>query len=103
MAEAQNHLDGRCGWNLNCVIAFNDWEIDLVPNLLYVLQNERVSIELDKVIWKGAMNATFTVRNAYNLLVSRSDSMFPIKNIWVPFVPSKSSLFSLRKRHEVRS
>ena len=42
VADAQNYLNGKGGWN-------NDWEIDLVANLLYVLQNERVSIELDKV------------------------------------------------------
>ena len=34
MVEAWNHLDDGGDWNLNCVRAFNDWEINLVANLL---------------------------------------------------------------------
>ena len=94
MVEAWNHLDGRGGWNLNFVRAFNDCEIDLVANLHYVLQNERASNELDKVNKKGAADASFTVRNDYNLLVPGSASMFPVKNIWVPSVPSKIAFFA---------
>ena len=82
------------GWNLNCVRAFNDWEIDLVVNLLHVLQKERVSTELDRVIWKGTVDATFTMCNAYNLLVSRSISRFLFKNIWMASVLSKVSFFA---------
>ena len=63
VAKAWNHMDDGGGWNLNCVRAFNDWEIDLVANL-HVLQKEKVSTTLDRVIWKGAADATFTVRNA---------------------------------------
>ena len=48
-----------------------------------------------KVIWKGVADASFTVRNAYNLLVPGSTSIFPVKNIWVPSVPSKVALFAL--------
>ena len=40
-----------------------------MANLLHVLQKEKVSTTLDRVIWKGAVDATFIVRNAYNLLV----------------------------------
>ena len=47
-----------------------------------------------KLFWKGAADASFTVRNAYNLLVSGSTSMFPIKNIWVPSVPFKIAFFA---------
>ena len=94
MAEAWNHLDDEGGWNLNCVRAFNDWEIYLVVNLLHVLQKERVSTALDRVIWKGAVDATFTICNAYNLLVSSSVSRFPVKQIWMAYVPSKVSFFT---------
>ena len=94
MAEAWNHLDDEGGWNRNCVRAFNDWVIDLVVNLLHVLQNERVSTALDRVIWKGAVDATFTICNAYNLLVSSSVSRFPVKLIWMAYVPSKVSFFT---------
>ena len=94
VVEAWNHLDGKDDWNLNCVRAFNDWEIHLVAKLLHVLQKERVSTKPDRVIWKGAADATFTMRNAYNLLVPRSISRFPVKNIWMASVPSKVSLFA---------
>ena len=93
VVEAWNHLDGKDDWNLNCVRAFNDWEIHLVAKLLHVLQKERVSTKPDRVILKGAADATFTMRNAYNLLVPRSISRFPVKNIWMASVPSKVSFF----------
>ena len=53
LVESWNHSNGRGGWNLNCVRAFNHWEVDLVANLLFVLRKERVSTELDSVTWKG--------------------------------------------------
>ena len=66
-----------------------------MANLLHVLQKERVSTALDRVIWKGAKDATFTVRNAYNLLVSSSILRFPFKQIWMATIPSKVSFFLL--------
>ena len=73
-----------------------------MANLLHVLQKERVSTAVDRVIWKGAADATFTVRNAYNLLVLSSVSRFPVKQIWMAFVPTKV-FFLLGKRLGVRS
>ena len=93
VAESWNHSDAKGGWNLNCVRAFNDWEVDLVVNLLIVLQKERVSTELDSVTWKGAADANFSVRNAYNLLAPSSCLLFPVKSIWAPLVPSKVAFF----------
>ena len=52
-----------------------------MANLLHVLQKEKVSTTLDRVIWKWAVDATFIVRNAYNLLVLRSASRFLVKQI----------------------
>ena len=48
-------------------------------------------IELSR---KGQQIATFTVRNAYNLLVSSSVSRFLVKQIWMAFVPSKVSFLA---------
>ena len=93
MAESWNRFGNRGGWVLNCVRAFNDWEVDLVANLLFVLQKERASTELDNVTWKGATNATFSVRNAYILLAPNSGPLFPAKSIWVPSTPSKVAFF----------
>ena len=66
-----------------------------MANLLHVLQKEKVSTALDRVIWKGAADATFTVRNAYNLLVSSYVSGFLVKQIWMASVPFKVSFFRL--------
>ena len=63
-------------------------------NLLHVLQKEKVSATLDRVIWKGAVDATFTICNAYNPLVSSSVSRFPVKQILMAYVPSKVSFFT---------
>ena len=90
MAESWNHSDDSDDWNLNCVRAFNDWEVDLVANLLFVLKKERVSTKLDGVTWKGAADATFSVHNAYNLMFSSSGPLFHVKSNWVPSVPSKT-------------
>ena len=89
VVEGWNHLDDGGDLNLNCVRAFNDWKIDSMANLLHVLQKERVSIMLDRVT-----DAIFIVRNAYNLLVSSSISRFPVKQIWMAYVPSKVSFFA---------
>ena len=93
VVESWNHFDDRGGWNLNCVKAFNDWEVDLVVNLLYVLQKERVSMKLDSVTWKWAAGATFSMHNAYNLLAPSSGHLFVVKSILVPLIPSKVTFF----------
>ena len=44
---------GVVRWRLNFVRAFNNWEVDLIVNLLNVLQKERVSTVADSVSWRG--------------------------------------------------
>ena len=62
-------------------------------NLHNVLQKERVTIETYKVSWEGAVDANFSVRNAYKVLTLRTNSLFPIKGVWVPSVPTKATFF----------
>ena len=60
--------NGHGSWNLRFERAFNDWELDLVVNLLRVLWRERVSIEVDKVTWIGSTGDSFSVRATYIVL-----------------------------------
>lgn len=53
IVEVWDQIVGNDSWKLNIFRALNDWEVDLVVNLLNVLQKESVAIELDKVSWKG--------------------------------------------------
>ena len=41
VAESWNHSDNRGGWILNYVRDFNNWEVDLVANLLFVRCREQ--------------------------------------------------------------
>ena len=38
-------------------------------------------MKLDSVTWKGAADATFSVRNAYIFLAPNSGPLFPTKSI----------------------
>ena len=40
---------GQGGWNLRFFRAFNDWELDLIGNLLTVLRGYRLTLEDDSV------------------------------------------------------
>ena len=93
---------GSNGWKLNFLRAFNNWELDLVTNLLIsTLQQERVTSELDGISWKGMGGDSFSVREAYRVLHSRMASMytivFPAQGIWVSYAPSKSAFYALEE------
>ena len=38
---------GERGWNLRFIRDFNDWELDIVGNLLHVLRGHRIAWEED--------------------------------------------------------
>ena len=40
---------GQGGWNLRFFRAFNDWELDLIGNLLNVLRGYKLTLEDDSV------------------------------------------------------
>ena len=85
---------GQGGWNLRFFRAFNDWELDLVGNLLNVLRGYKLTLEDDSVSWKGGRNGQFGVKEAYNLLVNPNDTSFPKNCIWVDRVPTKVAFFA---------
>ena len=43
---------GQGGWNLRFYRNFNDWELDLIRDLLNMLSDFRISSEEDSVFWK---------------------------------------------------
>ncbi|WKA02180.1 hypothetical protein VitviT2T_020398 [Vitis vinifera] len=89
----QNFSQG--GWNLRFFKAFNDWELDLVGNLLHVLRGYRLTLEDDSVSRNGGRNKYFGVKEAYSLLVNPNDTAFPKNCIWVDRVPTKVVFFFL--------
>ncbi|RVW44391.1 hypothetical protein CK203_071078 [Vitis vinifera] len=50
--EVWNSNFGQGGWNQRFSRGFNDWELDLIGDLLTMLRDFRISSEEDSVIWK---------------------------------------------------
>ena len=84
---------GKGGWNLRFLRDFNDWELDMVDNLLDVLREHTVTLEEDSVFWKEGRDGLFRVKKAYSLLASPIVAVFPKSNIWVDRVPTKIDFF----------
>ena len=84
---------GQGGWDLRFMRDFNDWELDMVDNLLYVLRGYKPTLEEDSVYWKGGRNGQFKVKEAYNLVVNTVATSFPKSKIWVDKVPTKILFF----------
>ena len=62
MSEVWDQLNGHGSWNLRFARAFNDWELDMVVNLLKTIQKEKFNAELEKMSWKGGKGDLFSVR-----------------------------------------
>ena len=61
---------GQGGWNLRFLRDFNNWELDMVGDLLHVLRNHRPS------------------------LANPNDTAFPTSCIWMYRVPTKVAFFA---------
>ncbi|KAJ9689326.1 hypothetical protein PVL29_014820 [Vitis rotundifolia] len=85
---------GQGGWNLIFSRDFNDWEVDLIGDLLILLRGFRTSSEEDSVFWKEGNHGTFRVKDAFRLLDAPNDTAFPVKCIWVDKVPTKVAFFA---------
>ncbi|RVW98823.1 LINE-1 reverse transcriptase-like [Vitis vinifera] len=85
---------GQGGWNLRFLRDFNDWEMDMIGNLLHVLRDYKPSMEEDSVCWKGGRNDKFRVKEAYRLVARPNDFVFPSRCIWVDSVPTKVAFFA---------
>ena len=94
MEETWDHNFGQGGWNLRFLRAFNDWELDMVGNLLIELREHRVTLEEDSVIWKEGGDGLFRVKRVYSVLASPIVVEFPYSNVWVDKVPTKIVFFA---------
>ncbi|KAL6314020.1 hypothetical protein AAG906_011754 [Vitis piasezkii] len=74
---------GQGGWNLRFLRDFNDWELEMIGNLLNVLRSYKPSMEKDSVRWKGGRNGKFRVKEAYRVVTRPNDIGFPSRCIWV--------------------
>ncbi|RVW44141.1 hypothetical protein CK203_089372 [Vitis vinifera] len=92
--EMWDQNSGQGGWNLNFLRNFNDWELDMVGDLLHMLRDHRPYLEEDSVIWRQGRNGQFRVKEAYSLLTNPNDTGFPSRSIWVARVPNKVAFFA---------
>ena len=92
--EMWDQHSGQGDWNLVFVRDFNDWELDMVGDLLHTLRGHRPSMEDDSVIWRQGRNGLFRVKEAYRLLDKPNATEFPARGIWVDRVPTKVRFFA---------
>ncbi|RVW43437.1 putative ribonuclease H protein [Vitis vinifera] len=85
---------GQGGWNLRFLRDFNDWELEMIGNLLHVLRSYKPSMEEDSVRWKGGRNGKFRVKEAYRVVTRPNDIGFPSRSIWVDSVPTKVAFYA---------
>ncbi|RVW69349.1 DNA-directed RNA polymerase V subunit 1 [Vitis vinifera] len=85
---------GQGGCNIRFLRDFNDWEMDMIGNLLHVLRDYKPSMEEDSVCWKGGRNGKFRVKEAYRLVARPNDIVFPSRCIWVNSVPTKVAFYA---------
>ena len=88
----QNFRGG--GWNLRFIRDFNDWELDMVGNLLHELRGHSITSKEDPVFWKVGGNGQFRVKQVYSLLDRPLTVAFPKNKIWVERVPTKIVFFA---------
>ena len=96
--EMWDHSSGSGGWNLRFHRDFNDWELDLIRELLIMLRDFKLSSEEDVVLWKGGGHGKYGVKDAYNGLVVINACDFPYRGVWVDKVPTKAAFFCLGSR-----
>ncbi|RVW74089.1 hypothetical protein CK203_052231 [Vitis vinifera] len=96
--EMWDQNSGQGGWNLNFLRDFNNWELDMVGDLLHALRGHRPSLEEDSVLWRRGRNGQFRVKEAYSLLANPNDTVFPSGCIgWIGC--QLKSLSLLGRRH----
>ena len=81
MGDMWDQNSGQGGWNLRLIRGFNDWELNMVDELLQILRSQRITLEKDSALWKGGKNGKFDVKEAYGLMISHSTPLFPKKGI----------------------
>ena len=92
--EMWDQDSGQGDWKLVFVRDFNDWEMDMVGELLHTLRGYRPSLEGDSVVWKQGRNGIFKIKEAYRQLDKPNVIVFPARRIWVDRVPTKVCFFA---------
>ncbi|RVX00991.1 LINE-1 reverse transcriptase-like [Vitis vinifera] len=92
--EMWDQDSGQGDWKLVFVRDFNDWEMDMVGELLHTLRGYRPSLEDDSVVWKQGRNGIFKIKEAYRQLDKPNVTVFPARRIWVDRVPTKVCFFA---------
>ena len=59
MSEVWDQLNGHGSWNLRFARAFDDWELDMVVNLLKTIRKKRLMPSLTKCLGKGEKTIFF--------------------------------------------
>ncbi|RVX17546.1 LINE-1 retrotransposable element ORF2 protein [Vitis vinifera] len=77
--EMWDHDAGQGDWKLVFVRDFNDWEMDMVGELLHTLRGQRPSLEDDSVVWRQGRNGIFKIKEAYRLLDKSNAIVFSRK------------------------
>ncbi|RVX23652.1 Transposon TX1 uncharacterized 149 kDa protein [Vitis vinifera] len=92
--EMWDQDSGQGDWKLVFVRDFNDWEMDMVGELLHTLRGYRPSLEDDSVVWRQGRNGIFKIKEAYRQLDKPNVTVFPARRIWVDRVPTKVCFFA---------
>ena len=92
--EMWDQDSGQGAWKIVFVRNFNDWELDMIGELLHTLRGHRPSLEDDSVMWRQGRNGLFRVKEAYRLLDKPNATVFPARRIWVDRVPTKVCFFA---------
>ncbi|RVW49324.1 hypothetical protein CK203_073184 [Vitis vinifera] len=79
VGELWDYNSDQGSWNLRFSRGFNDWELNMVDELLQIIRSQRITLEEDLALWKGGKNGKFEVKEAYELLISHSTLLFPKK------------------------
>ncbi|RVX10063.1 hypothetical protein CK203_013126 [Vitis vinifera] len=78
----------RCGTIIRAkeMRDFNDWELDMVGDLLRTLRGHRPSLEDDSVKWRQGRNGLFRVKKAYRMLDKPNVTLFPAREYgWIGY------------------
>ncbi|RVW82341.1 Transposon TX1 uncharacterized 149 kDa protein [Vitis vinifera] len=92
--EMWDQDSGQGDWKLVFMRDFNDWEMDMVGELLHTLRGHRPSLEDDLVVWRQGRNGIFKIKEAYRQLDKPNVTIFPARRIWVDRVPTKVCFFA---------
>ena len=88
-------------WLVNLVRSLQDWEVEDFMVFVEFLYKQKVKKEeMDTMKWKHTKSGLFEVRSFYGLLSGRSNTQFPLKNVWKPKIPSKVAFFMWLVAHD---